>query len=137
MIHNDILYPLVLFNFGPEAARQYTPNVSLGDFERRRYEALLMAVATLLKTGDLTEEQKQVLYEMIAVPRGKEKPPEPMPLVQPGQQPGQPQQGQPPNGQKKTGNGGVPPPPPPKKKASAIMPEMFTVEACYGSQTSL
>lgn len=86
MLRRDVLRPMVSYNYGPDAARQFTPTCSLGSVERQDLAAMMTAVAQLARAGYLDPSQYSELDSQLNLPI-REAAPEPQP----------PQGGQPPS----------------------------------------
>ena len=83
MLRRDILRPLVSYNYGPEAARQLTPNCSLGSVEKQDFNAFALAIAALAKVNYLDPSQYAAIDEKLNLP-ARETAPE---IAQPGTPP--------------------------------------------------
>lgn len=57
MLSRDVLCPLVSYNYGPEAARQLTPLVSLGEVEQHDFASMATAIAALARVNYLDPSQ--------------------------------------------------------------------------------
>lgn len=68
MLRRDILRPLVGYNYGPEAARQLTPMVSLGEVEQWDFAKMATAIAALAKAGYLDMSQFPGTDKMLNLP---------------------------------------------------------------------
>jgi hypothetical protein len=64
----DVLRELVRRNFGEQEAKELLPTVSLGDTERREYAKDITALATLYKSGFISESQKPGIDITIGLP---------------------------------------------------------------------
>jgi len=68
MLRRDVLTPLVAYNYGPEAARQLTPHVSLGEVEQHDFAAMAGAIAQLARTSYLDPSQYAGVDTMLGLP---------------------------------------------------------------------
>jgi hypothetical protein len=66
-ISQDILKPLIIFNFG-EQYLKYMPKVSLGDTARRDFSLDAAAVSALYSANHLSEDQKRFTDMMLGLP---------------------------------------------------------------------
>jgi hypothetical protein len=57
VLHDDILYNWVAWNWGDDEARTLTPRATLGSTEQRQVPALMAAVAQLFASGYFTDDQ--------------------------------------------------------------------------------
>jgi 2'-5' RNA ligase len=100
-IKKDVLYNLVKYNYGEDAARKYTPDVSLTEAESSDYSTLWAGVGGLWQSGYLDVSQQPKLDAMVGLPeRSQESLEDPLnqqnaqitgQQIQQGQQPGQAQ----------------------------------------------
>lgn len=67
MIAEDILTPLVRYNFG-DAATAYLPKVSLGSIEQQNQPQQWVAFADVFKSGALGQSQMDACYAMLGFP---------------------------------------------------------------------
>jgi len=67
-IKKDVLYNLVKYNYGEDAARKYTPDVSLTEAESSDYSTLWAGVGGLWKSGYLDVSQQPKLDAMVGLP---------------------------------------------------------------------
>jgi hypothetical protein len=100
MIHNDILRPLVAYNWGDDIARRLTPKVHLAEVERHNWAQDAAAVSSLVTSQFLDVSQYEELDAKLGLPKRKN-PPQPRqgggappggglpPPPMPGQQPDQ------------------------------------------------
>lgn len=68
MLRRDVLYPLVAYNYGPDAARQLCPSVSLGEVEQWDFAAMATAVAQLARASYLDPSQYAGIDKMLNLP---------------------------------------------------------------------
>jgi hypothetical protein len=68
MMRRDVLRPLVAYNYGEEAARQLTPNVSLGEVEQWDFAAMATAIAQLARSGYIDPSQYAGIDTMLNLP---------------------------------------------------------------------
>lgn len=68
MLRRDVLRPMVTYNYGPDAARQLTPSVSLGSVERQDQAAFMAGVAALARSGYLDPSQYGALDRQMNLP---------------------------------------------------------------------
>lgn len=68
MLRRDVLTPLISYNYGSEAARTLTPNVSLGSVEQQDFAAFATAIAALAKSGYLDPSQYAGVDEKLGLP---------------------------------------------------------------------
>ena len=68
MLRRDVLRPMVAYNYGDEAARQFTPTCSLGSVERQDLAAMMTAVAQLARAGYLDPSQLAALDAQLNLP---------------------------------------------------------------------
>jgi hypothetical protein len=69
MIRNDILRPLVAYNYGEDVAARLTPRVKMGETEHQDFAGALTAVAAAEKAGYLHWTQYPALDAMIDLPQ--------------------------------------------------------------------
>jgi hypothetical protein len=68
MLVNDVLRPLVRYNFGDDAAQSMTPTVSLGETEHQDFASDAGAVALLNRAGFLHVSQYAGIDQMLGLP---------------------------------------------------------------------
>lgn len=68
MLRRDVLYPLVAYNYGEQAARQLTPCVSLGEVEQFDFAATATAIAQLARASYLDPSQHAGIDTMLGLP---------------------------------------------------------------------
>jgi hypothetical protein len=68
MLRRDVLRPLVEYNYGPEAARQLCPMVSLGEVEQWDFAKMATAIAALAKSSYLDPSQYAGTDKMLNLP---------------------------------------------------------------------
>jgi hypothetical protein len=66
-ITNDILKPLITYNFGEEYLK-YMPKVSMGDTARRDFSLDAAAISALYSSDYLSEDQKRFTDQMLGLP---------------------------------------------------------------------
>lgn len=68
-IRNEVLKPLVYYNFGPEAAESLVPYVSLGDTEQQDVAQLTNSLANLANAQAVHHSQWKGVYTKIDMPQ--------------------------------------------------------------------
>jgi hypothetical protein len=67
-IRNDLLRPLVLLNYGDDAAKKFVPCPSLSETERHDFAQNATAIARLSSVGFIHESQLQALDALLSLP---------------------------------------------------------------------
>lgn len=67
-IRNDILKPLVLYNFGEDAARRLVPEVQSGQVDQQDFGVAAAGFAQLQTAGLIEPEQRQHVWEALGMP---------------------------------------------------------------------
>lgn len=68
MLRQDILTPLVRYNYGDEAASSLVPQVSLGEVEQQDFATFAKGIASLALAGLIHDTQRPGIWEKLGLP---------------------------------------------------------------------
>jgi hypothetical protein len=72
MVTRDIIRPMILWNFGPDAAKRLCPYASLAPVEHQDWSQTANAVAPLVSVGFLKPSQFAAMYDKLGLPPAEE-----------------------------------------------------------------
>jgi hypothetical protein len=72
MVTRDLIYPLVRWNFGPDAAKRLCPYATLSPVEKKDWADTANAVSPMVASGFLKPSQFPALYAQLGLPPAEE-----------------------------------------------------------------
>jgi hypothetical protein len=72
MVTRDLIRPMILWNFGPDAAKRLCPYASLAPVEHQDWSQTANAVAPLVASGFLKPSQFAAMYDKLGLPPAEE-----------------------------------------------------------------
>jgi hypothetical protein len=72
MVTRDLIYPLIRWNFGPDAAKRLCPYATLSPVEKKDWADVANAVAPMVASGFLKPSQFPALYSQLGLPPAEE-----------------------------------------------------------------